>query len=109
MTSPLAEHQKKLANLSIVLGSLYVGAAAIFLFGVFAAASVRRLLTALIYVSQIPYATRVETIGLHPHILLPVCRGGHHHNCVWFSTDDCSLYTQGNDTVSPGIVDFRFD
>jgi hypothetical protein len=37
-----SQQQKKLANLSIVLGTLYVVAAAIFLFGVFAAAS-RRL------------------------------------------------------------------
>lgn len=37
-----SHQQKKLANLSIVLGSLYVGAAAIFLFGAFAAGS-RRL------------------------------------------------------------------
>ena len=44
---PSAEQQKKLATLSIVLGSLYAGAAAMFLFGVFAAASVRRLLTVL--------------------------------------------------------------
>lgn len=63
MSSPLAEQQKKLANLSIVLGSLYVGAAAIFLFGVFAAASVRRLLTALSH-SQIPYATMQRRLGL---------------------------------------------
>jgi hypothetical protein len=55
VSSPLAEQQKKLANLSLVLGSLYVGAAAIFLFGVIAAASVRRLLTTPSH-SQIPYA-----------------------------------------------------
>jgi len=36
-----SQHEKKLANLSIALGSLYAGAAAIFLFGVFAAASKR--------------------------------------------------------------------
>ena len=102
MTSPLAEHQKKLASLSIVLGSLYVGAAAIFLFGVFAAASVRRLLIALSH-SQIPYATHVETTGVHPYILLPVCRGGHHHNCVCFYANDSSLCTQGNDTVVLGL------
>jgi hypothetical protein len=41
----LAEHEKKLATLSIALGSLYVGAAAMFLFGVVAAGSVRHLLT----------------------------------------------------------------
>ena len=38
---PLAEHQKRLATFSIVLGSLYMGAAVIFLFGVGAAVSVR--------------------------------------------------------------------
>lgn len=104
MSSPLAEQQKKLANLSIVLGTLYVGAAAIFLFGVFAAASVRRLLTALSH-SQILYA---ETIGPHPHILLPVCCGGRYRNCVWFFANDSSLYTQGKDTVFWGRQ-FRFD
>jgi len=36
-----SNQQKKLASLSVVLGLLYVGAAAIFLFGVFAAASKR--------------------------------------------------------------------
>ena len=107
MSSPLADQQKKLASLSIVLGSLYVGAAAIFLFGVFAAASVRRLLTVLNH-SPIPYGHYAETIGPYPHILLPVCWGGRCHNCIWFSANDSSLYAQGEDTV---LCDrqFRFD
>ncbi|KAF8497489.1 hypothetical protein F5888DRAFT_1698412 [Russula emetica] len=58
-----SQRQKKLASLSIVLGSLYIGAAAIFLFGVFAAASVRRLLTALNH-SQIPHATMQRRLAL---------------------------------------------
>lgn len=98
MSSPLVVQQKKLANLSIVLGSLYIGAAAIFLFGVFAAASVRRLLTALGH-SHIHYAHYAETLGPHPHILLTVCCGGRYRNCVWFSANDSSLHAQGNDTV----------
>jgi hypothetical protein len=63
VSSALADQQKKLANLSIVLGSLYVGAAAIFLFGAFAAGSVRRLLTALSH-SQIPYSPMQRRLGL---------------------------------------------
>ena len=45
--TPLAEREKKLATLATVLGSLYTATAAGFLFGVFAAITVRRLLTAL--------------------------------------------------------------
>ena len=59
----LADKQKELASLSIVLGSLYVGAAAIFLFGTLAAASVRRPLTVLSH-SQIPNATMQKRLAL---------------------------------------------
>lgn len=92
-----AEHQKRLATLSIVLGSLYIGAAVIFLFGVGAAASVRHLFMALIpLLPEFPHHC-TETLGPHPHILCPVCRGDRHHNCHWFSANDSSLYAQGKD------------
>jgi hypothetical protein len=43
---PSAEHEKKLATFAIVLGSLYTVVAAMFIFGVVAAATVSHLLTA---------------------------------------------------------------
>jgi hypothetical protein len=94
---PLADQEKRLATLSIVLGSLYVGAAAMFLFGVVAAASVRRLLPALGTLLSKFSRSRTETLSPHPHILRPVCRGGSYHNCIWVSASDSPLYAQGKD------------
>ena len=109
MSSPLVVQQKKLANLSIVLGSLYIGAAAIFLFGVFAAASVRRLLTALGH-SHIHYATatmqkRLALIRIFSLLsavaAVIVIASGFLRTIVHFMLKVTILYS--------GIVNFGFD
>jgi hypothetical protein len=94
---PLAEQQKKLATLSIVLGSLYVIAATMFLFGVVAAATVRHLLTTHCPLLSKSSLHCTETFGPDPHIRHPVCHGDRYHNCIWFSANDNSLYAQGKD------------
>jgi len=99
----LAEHEKKLASLSIVLGALYVGAAAIFLFGVFAAASVRRPSIPLIPLSLISQSHYTETLGPYPHILLPGRRSGRYRNCIRFSANDSPLHAQGKDILAPSF------
>jgi len=107
VSSPLVVQQKKLANLSIVLGSLYISAAAIFLFGVFAAASVRRLLTALSH-SQIHYATMQKRLALIRIFALLsvvaaviVIASGFLRTIVHFMLKVTTLYS--------GVVNFGFD
>jgi hypothetical protein len=92
---PPAEQEKKLATLSIVLGSLYVGAAAMFLFGVVAAGSVCHLFTTYCPLLSMFSHHYTETFSPHPYIRHSVCRGERYHNCIWFSANDSPLYAQG--------------